>query len=368
MAVRELNEIDREILTVLQKGFPMVPRPYEAIADMIGEGLTGEKVIQRIDRMKQMQVIRRISGFFESDSLGYCSMLLAVEPKEGHFEEAAAFINQYPGVTHNYARSHVYSIWFTLIAANRATLEHILNEIEGSGHVEKMMRFSMYKRYKINVTFDMKRQKRDDYQADTADAERFSQSQDGRSFQKECHKLSSKGNGNLTREISEQEKAIIRALQQDLPLVTKPYKVLADSLGIDEDAFLAGANDLQRQGRMKRVGVSLFHQNVGYTINVMVVWNIPDELVDKVGKKISVHPSVTHCYCRCRHEDFPYNFYTMVHCQSDEEYECIIEELHRIMEDILPCRADYTGLRTLRELKKSGMLYFNEKPGEVITE
>ena len=154
----ELDAIDRKILMILQRGIAIMARPYQAMADEIGGEVTESDVIYRIDRMKKENIIRRMAGFFDSRMLGYQSMLVAVKPKAGDFDEAVAFINQYPGVTHNYERSHEYSIWFTIIAINQPTLDMILDQIEACGYVQDMMRFEMSERFKIDVTFDVEKE------------------------------------------------------------------------------------------------------------------------------------------------------------------------------------------------------------------
>lgn len=148
------DAIDRQILMILQRGIAIESRPYQAMADEIG-GISEEDVIRRIARLKETEIIRRMSGFFDSRRLGYQSMLVAVQPEPGRFDDAVRAINRYPGVTHNYERDHAYSIWFTLIAINQPTLEHILDEIEAEPSVAAMMRFAMSQRYKIDVTFDV---------------------------------------------------------------------------------------------------------------------------------------------------------------------------------------------------------------------
>lgn len=153
----ELDAIDRQILMILQRGIAIESRPYQAMAEEIG-GVSEDEVIARIARMKENNIIRRMSGFFDSRRLGYQSMLVAVKPQPGAFDDAVAFINQFPGITHNYERSHEYSIWFTIIAINRPTLDWILDRIEACGAVEGMMRFEMTQRYKIDVTFDVAQQ------------------------------------------------------------------------------------------------------------------------------------------------------------------------------------------------------------------
>ena len=153
----EMDRIDREILMILQRGIAIESRPYQAMAEEIG-GVSEDEVIARIARMKEENIIRRMSGFFDSRRLGYDSMLVAVKPEPGAFDEAVAFINQFPGITHNYERSHDYSIWFTLIAINRPTRDWILDRIEACDAVQRMMRFEMSQRFKIDVTFDVARQ------------------------------------------------------------------------------------------------------------------------------------------------------------------------------------------------------------------
>lgn len=153
----ELDAIDRQILMILQRGIAIESRPYQAMAEEIG-GVSEDEVIARIARLKESQIIRRMSGFFDSRRLGYQSMLVAVKPKPGAFDDAVAFINQFPGITHNYERSHAYSIWFTIIAINRPTLDWILDRIEACGAVDGMMRFEMTQRFKIDVTFDVAQQ------------------------------------------------------------------------------------------------------------------------------------------------------------------------------------------------------------------
>lgn len=166
--------------------------------------------------------------------------------------------------------------------------------------------------------------------------------------------------------LSEQEKAIVRALQQELPLVPEPYRVVADSLGISEDDLLEGIRGLQEKGCLKRISIALRHKNVGYKVNVMLVWDIPEADMAAVGAAVSRHLAVTHCYKRNPRPDFPYNFYTMVHAQSEDEYARILDELCALVRGQLGHDVPHQGLRSLRELKKIGMKYFLETPEEMI--
>lgn len=168
--------------------------------------------------------------------------------------------------------------------------------------------------------------------------------------------------------VTDLEKAIVRALQQDLPLVPEPYKAVADSIGISEDELMAGIQGLMDKNQLKRISIALRHKNVGYKINVMMVWDVPDDRVDEVGVKVSAHPAVTHCYKRNRAQVFPYNLYTMVHARSPEEYDRIMEDLTAIIGEDAPHDVPFDALRSMEELKKIGMKYFIEAPEDIIVE
>lgn len=156
---------------------------------------------------------------------------------------------------------------------------------------------------------------------------------------------------------TQEEIAIIRALQVDLPLVPEPYRQLAEQLAISEERLLEVISDLQQRGCLKRLSIALRHNNVGYTINVMLVWDVPAERLQEAGKILAANPRVTHCYDRSKAPEFDYNLYSMVHATSEEEYSALVEELKEAIQPV-----KYSELRTTDELKKIGMKYFVEDP------
>lgn len=156
---------------------------------------------------------------------------------------------------------------------------------------------------------------------------------------------------------TEEEIEVIRALQVDLPLVPEPYKEVAERIGITEERLLEVMNSLRDRGCLKRMSIALRHNNVGYTINVMIVWDVPDERVEEIGKLVSKNPQVTHCYVRNRTPEFDYNFYSMAHAMTEEDFSNLVESLKEVIQPI-----KYSTLRTEGELKKIGMKYFVKDP------
>lgn len=63
------DEIDRKIVRATQQGLPLTPRPYHALAEMLG--LDPEDVMQRLRGMCARGVIRRIGAVPNHYRLGY---------------------------------------------------------------------------------------------------------------------------------------------------------------------------------------------------------------------------------------------------------------------------------------------------------
>lgn len=154
-----------------------------------------------------------------------------------------------------------------------------------------------------------------------------------------------------------EEIRVIRALQNEFPLVPEPYQEIARQLEITEERLLEVIAGLQERGCLKRLSIALRHNNVGYTINVMMVWDVPQERLAEVGQAVAANPRVTHCYDRTKVPEFDYNLYSMIHATNEEEYQELVEELKAIVQPI-----KYSALRTTDELKKIGMKYFVEDP------
>ena len=154
---------------------------------------------------------------------------------------------------------------------------------------------------------------------------------------------------------TEKEKAVVRALQGDFPLVADPYAQLAESVGLTKEDFLATVKSMQDEKKIRKMGAVLAHRNVGFKANVLVAWAVPQERLEEVARVMVDSPSVSHCYDRNTAPDWPYNFYTMVHGHSREECEQIVQQL-----------ADAAGVQdrqmlfTKKEWKKQSMRYFQE--------
>jgi len=146
---------------------------------------------------------------------------------------------------------------------------------------------------------------------------------------------------------------IIRKMQDDLPLVPQPYKLIAEELGIKETELLEKIKEFCEKGIIRRFGATLNHRNIGFKANAMVVWNVPEERIKEVSKIMILFSEVSHCYQRPTFPSWNYNIFTMVHGENEEECEKTVQKIVSAVGI-----SDYSMLYSTEELKKSSMKYF----------
>jgi DNA-binding Lrp family transcriptional regulator len=144
-----MDSVDRHIVTLIQAGFPVEERPYEAIGKKVG--ISEDEVIRRLKDIKESGEIRRMGASFDSRKLGYSSTLCAVHVPEEKMQAAIDAINSYHNITHNYERNHHYNVWFTVIAPSPARVDEILHEIEQSAGVGPIINLPASRLFKIQV-------------------------------------------------------------------------------------------------------------------------------------------------------------------------------------------------------------------------
>jgi len=156
---------------------------------------------------------------------------------------------------------------------------------------------------------------------------------------------------------AELDRRIVLATQSGLPLVVRPYAVVAEMLGVAEDRVRERLAAMLADGRIRRIGAVPNHYAIGYTANGMSVWDIDAGVIDAVGERVGALDFVTHCYRRPRHlPDWPYNLFAMVHAASREA------ALERVDEIAARIAAEFPGACRGRDvlfssgiLKKTGL-------------
>lgn len=323
-----LDATDRKLLNLLQSDFPLAPRPFAALGETLG--IAEDEVIARIRTLRESGVLRSLSAIFDVYRVGYRSTLVSFSVPAERLAAAADMISAHPGVSHNYGREHDYNLWFVLALPRSDDMEAVVASLAERAGATKYHLLPNMRLYKIGVEYDV-------VEGEGNKALRQQKTRAPR------------------RQLMDEDIALVRVLQEDLPLVSHPFAQYAGVLGLAEDELLAKAHALQEEGIMRRFAGVIRHRAAGFTANGMACWIVPEERVDEVGAKFASYPQVSHCYRRPTYDDWPYSIFTMIHAMARDRCE---ETVRKIAAD---CGIDtYAVLYSHTEYKKERVKYYAE--------
>jgi DNA-binding Lrp family transcriptional regulator len=326
-----MGELDKELLNEIQWTFPLVTRPFDAIAKKFD--ITPEIVKEHLKNLKKTGVLRQLSAIFDTRKLGYTSSLVAMEIESDKLEYVASQINRHPGVSHNYERDHKFNLWFTLAVPPGSDLKTEIDKFNVLKGIKKVRMLPTLQLFKIGVKLDMV----DEKKHEVAPSEE----------KKEIK--------NIKFEPTEQDKDFIRELQKDMEIIDEPFVNAANNLGITENELFEKMKQYEDIGVMRRFAAILRHRQVGFTANGMIVWKVPEGRISEVGAKLGAFPQVSHCYERPTYSDWPYNVFSMIHCKTHDE----AHEMAKTIQDQIQVD-EYQILFSSREFKKTRVEYFVE--------
>jgi len=164
-------------------------------------------------------------------------------------------------------------------------------------------------------------------------------------------------------DLSAREMELVAAIQGGLPLVPRPYAAIGKKIGMSEQQVIKQLADWQADGTIRRMGVIVRHHELGYRANAMVVWNIPDEQVQEVGRLLGKQKVVTLCYQRPRRlPDWPYNLFCMIHGQDRDVVLGHVETLAVLLSEQCDLSGlDFKVLFSRRRFKQRGACSIKEK-------
>ena len=159
--------------------------------------------------------------------------------------------------------------------------------------------------------------------------------------------------------LNQKERRLIAAIQSGIPLVSEPYREIAEAIGESEDWVIERLTKFQASGAIKRFGVVVRHHELGFTSNAMVVFDVPDDQISRVGKAIAKAGLVSLCYRRPRVlPQWPYNLFCMIHGQ---DRETVLEQIARIRRLHGLEQSPYAVLFSRRRFKQRGARYVEER-------
>jgi len=108
--MRPLDQIDRRIIEATQGGLPLEPRPYHSVAETVGT--TPDEVMQRLRRMLDSGIIRRIGAVPNHYALGWTANGMSVwDVLDDQVDTLGPKVGALDFVSHCYLRPRHLPIW-----------------------------------------------------------------------------------------------------------------------------------------------------------------------------------------------------------------------------------------------------------------
>lgn len=117
---------------------------------------------------------------------------------------------------------------------------------------------------------------------------------------------------------------ILDILQKDYPLDIKPYKIIAQKIGINEQEVISRINELKNEGIIRRIGAVFDARKMGF-YSTLCATSVEDNKIDEVAAIINGYDGVTHNYVR----DHSLNVWFTLTASSKEKAMEILEQIEK---------------------------------------
>ena len=305
-----LSDMQLRLIDRWQRGFPLEPAPFERLARELG--LSELMVLGLLKQLIRDGALSRVGAVVAPNTAG-ASTLAAMAVPPARLEEVAEYVSAEPAINHNYAREHHFNLWFVVTGGDRAGVCATLMRIErGSGL--PIIDLPLHTAYHIDLGFPL-----------------------SGSRQPATARRTGNGFSGATPAVTAADRKLLQAIEDGIPISPRPFAVLGRRNGAGEKAVIARLKKLVNNGVIRRFGLIVRHHELGYNANAMVVWDIADSDVDRVGAMFAKVPFVTLCYRRERRPpDWPYNLFCMIHGRDRKTVLTQLEELKQLVETQAP--------------------------------
>jgi DNA-binding Lrp family transcriptional regulator len=160
-----------------------------------------------------------------------------------------------------------------------------------------------------------------------------------------------------SRAVDRTDLALLECLQDDLPLVPRPWLGVAERLGIAEDDLLERLRKLTEAGIVRGISPVLESRPLGLSAATLVAFQVTEDRIDEVAAVVSSCPEVSHNF---RRED-PYNLWFTITAKDREAVDCVLD---RILDKTGIQKTNVLDLPTVRRVKIDVRFRFRRAAGK----
>jgi len=288
------------LLNDFQDNFPLCPAPFAELAARLG--VAEAAVLRQLEQFRREGKIARVGAVFSPKRVG-ASTLVAMAVPADKLARIAEAVSRFPEVNHRDEREHEYNLWFVVTAGSEGRLQAALGAIEqATGY--PLLRLPLLKKFQIAAGGSGSGQP---------------------SPQEVTPALVETETICPSTVLDEIGRRLVMALQEGLPLFIRPFSVLAARVGCEEDEVLERIRQWRAQGVIKRFGLVVPKPVAEVGLSALLVLDIPDEEIARMGELLARETGIPFCYQRPRVlPAWPYNLFCLLNGQLKDEIRDVL--------------------------------------------
>lgn len=118
------------------------------------------------------------------------------------------------------------------------------------------------------------------------------------------------------------DKAILNRIQSDFPITSRPYRTIAEDLGLSEGEVLKRVSRLKASGIIRRIGGNFKPEKLGF-VSTLCAAKVPEDKISQFAEVVNRYPGVTHNYRR----ENPFNIWFTFIAPSMDEIKANLEQI-----------------------------------------
>ncbi|AGE70659.1 AsnC family transcriptional regulator [Sulfolobus acidocaldarius] len=273
----------------LEYNFPVDERPFAKIGEKLG--LSEELVLERIKRLKHLEIIKRIGMYISFRAKGMEGALIASNIPLEQIEKFRKIALEIKELTHNFVRNHPrYNIWYVLKAENKEKLNEKIRLLMNQVNCNDYVILYSKKTLKLSVKYDVLR---------------------GISYSE---------NDSLREKVPTADelgiqKDLLTDLSYPLPIVEKPFEKISKKFNLTESEIVELIKELKEKGVIKDYGATVNGERIGIVENAMFLLN-SDDIESSCYNIATKLKEATHVVLREADKEWDYLCYAMIHARN----------------------------------------------------
>jgi DNA-binding Lrp family transcriptional regulator len=122
--------------------------------------------------------------------------------------------------------------------------------------------------------------------------------------------------------IDDIDRDILNRIQSGFPITTRPYRTIAEDLGLSESEVLKRVSRLKASGVIRRIGGNFTPDKLGF-VSTLCAARVPEEKISQFAEVVNRYPGVTHNYRR----ENTYNIWFTFIAPSMDEIKANLEQI-----------------------------------------